>query len=189
MCYEGLHLYAIRVADCKVIGHVDCHTVITCLKLCRDQRTLVVGCEDGSLVSYVIVDPYLDYMPKILENIPSRILADAKSTKQCLWDRADTMESPPYSRPPSAAVVNTGLSDRDILRKVRPVSRARPDSSVRMSARNTAIGSRACIVMWCIIIVLSSRLGEELPLQQELCFHVLFILDIDLCRLLYWLGY
>ena len=59
------------------------------------------------------------------------------------WDKVDVANgviAPPYSRPPSAAV--GGPSDRELLTKVKPLSRSRPASDTALNGY-----SKACSIM------------------------------------------
>ena len=76
--FENELLYAVRVADGKAIGNVNVHGTITCINVCHDERTVVVGCEDGSLVSYVLIDALLEDHIKLIASIPSRQGQQAK---------------------------------------------------------------------------------------------------------------
>ena len=143
--FHGSMLYALRVADGKQVGVVDVHGTITCLGVCHDDRTIVAGCEDGSLVSYAIIDSLLENKNKILPNILSRQRdAEEESGRKSSrsWDKVETSSTPSYSRPPSA--LSLGPSDRELLKSVRPVPRVRPTSDTLLYL-NTK--SKTCVVM------------------------------------------
>lgn len=151
--YDKCHMYAIRVSDARVIGHVNVHGQISCLEIGKDERTVILGCEDGSLISYVLIDELIDTAEEVLPNMLSRqapLQSFINSTLVRSWDKVDfenALNGPPYSRPPSA--VFNGPSNKDILKKVKPLtrprSRDRPRSDTTLySSPNT---SRACIVM------------------------------------------
>ena len=127
--------------------------------LAHDERTLVVGCEDGALLSYVIIDEAVENAEQVLEAVFTRQATlvntekSVSSTRGRSWDKVDfkdVLNGPPYSRPPSAVV--SGPRDRDLLKRVTPLSRPkstpsalRPRSDVSLySQRRT---SRACSVM------------------------------------------
>jgi len=46
----------IRLDCVQMIGRLRVHGDVTSLEVCHDGRTLVLGCSDGGLQSYVIVD-------------------------------------------------------------------------------------------------------------------------------------
>lgn len=122
-------IYAIRINDGVQIGSVDVHGTITCLEVCHDERTVVAGCKDGALVSYVIIDDQLDDVNTVLPKVGSRqseLLQQKDSSLARSWDKVDSTSLPAYSRPPST--INIGPSDREMLQKVKPVPRIRPTS-------------------------------------------------------------
>ena len=154
---ERLHVWAVRIADGACIGHVHVHGHVSCVALCHDMRTIVVGCEDGSLVSYVLIDSQNEEPEKVLPDVISRMpklvnaprLTSASQVRS--WDKVDfenAINGPPYSRPPSAII--SGPNDRQLLKKVPPVSRSRPrpkDRPVSDTALYVHPNSRACVVM------------------------------------------
>lgn len=153
--YDKCYLFALRISDGECIGHVNVHGQITSLTLCHDERTIVLGCEDGSLVSYVLIDQKTDDPRQVLQNVLSRQSPLKTQQYNALvrsWDRVDFenagMNGPPYSRPPSAIVY--GPTDKDMLKKVkplsRPMSRERPVSDTVLYTCNSPV-SKTCVVM------------------------------------------
>jgi hypothetical protein len=51
---------SVSVCDGKRIGTCDVHSTLCRLQLCPNERTLIAGCEDGTVASYVIIDPEVD---------------------------------------------------------------------------------------------------------------------------------
>ena len=173
--FDRCFLYALRLCDGVCIGHVNVHASIATVALCPDARTLVIGCRDGSLLSYVIIDESSENASNVLRRVYSRqspLVAVAAGGDQHQtprlgsagggvggastrsWDKVDfasAVNGPPYSRPPSAII--SGPRDRDLLRKVTPVSRPkscigrdRPRSDTVLY-RSAHYSSRACVVM------------------------------------------
>ena len=61
--YDKCYLYTLRLCDGQCIGHVNVHAQISSIALCRDQRTVVVGCEDyDTLLQYHLND--IDLSPR-----------------------------------------------------------------------------------------------------------------------------
>ena len=144
--YRGSTLSAVRLSDCKTLGSCDVHSEISCLNLCHDDRTVVVGCKDGSLLAYVLINEESDDVRTVLQSVASRQVApkpkpDVIQTR--VWDKVNgTTSCPPYSRPTSA--VSLGPTDRQLLKKVKPLARFRPtsDTLLYMNPR-----SKTCSVM------------------------------------------
>ena len=137
--YKQDHVYAVRISDGHVMATVNTHGEISCLQLAHDQRTLVVGCSDGALLSYVLIDSQHEDHEPVLASLLSRQPepqqdSEPAASRSC-WDGGK-----PYSRPPSTH--NRGHSERRALSRLGHVSR--PSSSVSLMGNNT---SRACIVM------------------------------------------
>ena len=150
--YNKCFLYAIRLFDGRCIGHVNVHGQISCMELCHDERTIILGCEDGSLVSYVLIDQAFDDLVDVLPKVLSR-QSPLKTTQQSAlvrsWDKVDfenAINGPPYSRPPSAIV--TGPNDKELLRKVKPLVRPRSrERPVSDTVLYSPTNSKTCIVM------------------------------------------
>jgi len=65
----------------QTIGCLRVHGDVTSLEVCHDGRTLVLGCADGSLQSYVVVDVECDEdWSSLLSRIPTRDPANSVST-------------------------------------------------------------------------------------------------------------
>ena len=143
--YENEHLYTVRIADGKTIGSVNVHGTITCINVCHDERTVVVGCEDGSLVSYVLIDALLEDYTKLIGSIPSRqgqLIKPSSGRSTRSWDKVENGSSPAYSRPPSAYTI--GPTDREMLKSVKPIERFRPTSDTLLYLNER---SKACAIM------------------------------------------
>ncbi|CAH1773349.1 unnamed protein product [Owenia fusiformis] len=142
---EGQEVIIIQRSSAKEIARCDVHSVISCVELCEDQRTLVIGCEDGTIVSYVIIDEERDAIDEVLAKVPSRAqeleaVDDGRMSRT--WDKVDQGDDPPYSRPPS--VLSLGPRDKERLRKVKPVPRTRPQSDTVLYINQT---SKTCSIM------------------------------------------
>ena len=144
--YEGSCLYGLRMADGTRIGHIDAHADISSLTVCGDERTILVGCKDGSVFCFVVVDPEIEKSEDILAGIPSRNGKLEQTNNNVMmrsWDKVNFDKWPQYSRPPSA--ITNGPTDRDLLKQIRPMSRA-----VSRTKSNTSLylnTSKACIIM------------------------------------------
>ena len=125
------HLHAVRVADDKRLARVDVHAAIECVVVGNDGRTVVVGCRDGTLVAYALVDVDTDDVTEVLLAIRSRVCRppsasdaadDCRRLRHRSWDKLDACDRTPSSRPPSAAL-HKGPSDREVLSKVQLLER------------------------------------------------------------------
>ena len=145
--YKGSVLYVLRVKDAALLARCEVHATICHITLCSDQRTLLVGCQDGTLASYVLVDPVSDRNPtKVVAGIKSRQVGDGEDLDGRLsrsWDKVEVASAPPYSRPPSA--MSPGTKDRLILRQIKAVPRFRPKSDTMLYLNTKK--SQACSVM------------------------------------------
>ena len=141
---DGCHLVVINVSDGTQKARVDVHGQITCVEICHDDRTIVLGCEDGAILSYVVIDSENEDPVPLLAAIPSRQNALSKKTTISTrsWDKINSETIPAYSRPPSA--LSMGPPDRQLLKKVTPVPRIRPTSDTFLY---TTQRSQACAVM------------------------------------------
>lgn len=145
--YKGSVLYVLRVRDAALLARCEVHAAICHVALCSDQRTLLVGCLDGTLASYVLVDPVTDTNPtKVVAGLKSRQVGDDEDLDGRLsraWDKVEVSSAPPYSRPPSA--MSPGTKDRLILRQIKAVPRFRPKSDTMLYLNTKK--SQACILM------------------------------------------
>ena len=72
----GSTLLVMRVADGVPIAQCDVHSEICRLHVCPDDRTVLVGCEDGGVLSYTVIDPAWDIPSQVLSCLPSREVGD-----------------------------------------------------------------------------------------------------------------
>lgn len=131
----------------QLIASVCVHGEITALRVCHDNRTVLVGCSDGAILSYVVIDPRTDAdrQEAILSSLGTRgtstgfqpDLRTACSSSSRAWDKVDRVAgtAPGYSRPPSA-IVPVGPTDKLTLRQLRP------DPSLSAHYRQAATLSR-----------------------------------------------
>jgi len=130
--YENTHLFAVSLRTGKQIARCEVHAAISNITVCSDQRTLIVGCFDGTVVSYVIIDPSADDVEDVIAHIGSRCVEEyarndviSRRTERT-WDRVEDAKVPTYSRPPSAMC--TGPKEKSLLRQVEPAPKFRPSS-------------------------------------------------------------
>ena len=72
--YDVDRLCAVRMRGGKHIAHVRTNIEITCVTASRDDRTLVMGCNDCSFKCYILVDVDIDDVKDVMPNIASRQL-------------------------------------------------------------------------------------------------------------------
>lgn len=144
--YDGSVLSAYRLGSGEIIASCDVHSNICCLHLSRDERTLVVGCEDGAIASYVLIDPKTEDPNSVLSQLGSRQLAAPKIVSgrrnSIPWDKVEEGGSAPQSRPVSA--VANEKTDKIILKHIEPAPAFRPSSDTLIYL-NTK--SKACSIM------------------------------------------
>ncbi|XP_059172229.1 NACHT and WD repeat domain-containing protein 2-like isoform X2 [Physella acuta] len=141
--YKDTTLYVTRLADGFPLAVCDVHACVCHVHVCADDRTVLVGCTDGSFFSYTIIDNSRDNPTSVLSALPSRKVGNTdmfeyRSPRS--WDRVGKNGCPNYSRPPSA--VYPAGSDKLLLRQIKPVSRERPKSDTV-----TSFKSPVCSVM------------------------------------------
>lgn len=146
---EGSKLRVFRLEDMEALVTCETHAQITTLKVCEDDRTLVLGCKDGTLLSYILLYPDTDDCEDILSALPGR-QEDSVQERDVLsrrspraWDKVSREGNVPgYSRPPSAR--STGPSQKELLEKVKPVKRIRPNSDSYLYMNDKSV---TCAVM------------------------------------------
>lgn len=127
--YDETKLYVIRIRDGRCIATCDVHSKLCTLKLCPNERTLIAGCEDGTVASYVIIDPAVDDAEAVIQHLGSRQMnesleIDGRMSRS--WDKISTGSVHGSSRPPSA--ISNGPKDKLLLNKVEPATVVRPSS-------------------------------------------------------------
>lgn len=127
--FKGSQVFVVSVLTGKHIAKCEVHSTISHLTVCSDQRTIIVGCHDGTIVSYILIDPTLEDAGKIVSSIGSRSIATgaAQSRRNSrYWDKVENDTCPTYSRPPSA--MSHGPKEKVLLKQVKPAQKVRPSS-------------------------------------------------------------
>ncbi|XP_041358187.1 NACHT and WD repeat domain-containing protein 2-like [Gigantopelta aegis] len=144
--FKETRLVVIRLADAVTIADCDIHGTPCHIALCADQRTTITGCQDGTVVSHVIINPSVDHVSAIIKSLKSRQLTgeceeDGRATARS-WDKVDTVSCPEYSRPPS--VIKERPRDVVLLIEIQSVPRPRSqlDSLVYVNPK-----SQVCSIM------------------------------------------
>lgn len=70
--YTGSTLRLVRLSDGQVIAHCQVSAPICHIHVCSDERTILVGCQDGAVFSYTAIDPGNELAEPIARNISSR---------------------------------------------------------------------------------------------------------------------
>ena len=136
--FQNTMLFAVRLKDCKPIGSVNVHKEITTVVICHDWRSVVVGCKDGSILSYAVLDLELDEKKSGEEimNIANKqqlLSLTFRLNSACrIWDKVSPPTGRPYSRPPSGS--STGPSDGELLRRIAPSAKQKPSLELTRSA-------------------------------------------------------
>jgi WD40 repeat protein len=143
--YDKTKLSVVRVCDGKRIGTCDVHSTLCRLQLCPNERTLIAGCEDGTVASYVIIDPEVDDPESVIMHMGSRNVGDSGEMDGRMsrsWDKISNEAYSGPSRPPSA--VSCGPKDKILLNKVEPAPVVRPSSDTLLYMN---ANSKTCSVM------------------------------------------
>ena len=140
--HDRCFLYAVRMRDGRCTAQLHAHAGIACVRVAADGCTVVVGCEDGRLLSYVLVDSTRPDLRAVLAAIPSRQLPGefAAPDRVRSWDKLDSERRQPFSRPPSA-IYSLTPTDRQLLGAMK----RRPRTA--SPAGDTRDASRLCVVM------------------------------------------
>ena len=142
--YNECYLYARRIDNRDLIGHVNVHHNISAVTVCHDDRTVLVGCVDGSFSAFVVIDSSCDNTVEIIAAIPSRLSHSttcdtSRASSANTWDVVNYEKGrPPYSRPPSAII--NGPTDKELLQSMKTVNPNKPlaEALVYMGTRSTA---------------------------------------------------
>ena len=70
--WSGSVLYAVRISDNRLLAQCEVHAPVCSLHVCSDEHTVLVGCEDGTAMSYTLVDPDAGNASKVLSKVGSR---------------------------------------------------------------------------------------------------------------------
>uniref|UniRef100_A0A2C9JHY2 Uncharacterized protein n=1 Tax=Biomphalaria glabrata TaxID=6526 RepID=A0A2C9JHY2_BIOGL len=143
--FLGTYLYVTRIYDGVTLGQCDVHSPICHLHVCADDRTLLVGCSDGTVLSYTIIDPERDNPTSVLSVLPSRKVGDQSIFEKRFsrsWDKINSDNGPSYSRPPSATDVST--NNKQLIAQLKTKSWTRPPSAVMP---RTTVHSQMCRLM------------------------------------------
>ncbi|BFZ00150.1 hypothetical protein BsWGS_03189 [Bradybaena similaris] len=116
--YTGCTLRLVRLSDGHVIANCQVSAPICHIHVCSDERTILVGCEDGAVLSYTAIDPRNEHAELIARNIASRKsgspdMVDRSSTRS--WDK---MAGSPAACPPLTDM--TPPSDQPLLDHGQP---------------------------------------------------------------------
>ncbi|CAL1530131.1 unnamed protein product [Lymnaea stagnalis] len=138
--YTGSTLVVTRISDGATLARCEVHSPICHLRMCNDDRTVLLGCSDGTVLSYTIIEPGRENATLVLSSLGSRLVGDTSKFEKRLsrsWDKIDQVGCPNYSRPPSAT--NPPSSDKLLLREIKA---ARPQSDTIATVK-----SQMCLLM------------------------------------------
>ncbi|WAR02876.1 NWD2-like protein [Mya arenaria] len=66
-------IVVVRTSDDKPLGSMYVHGRATCLEMAEDDRTVVVGCEDGRIMIMSLILEFADPLREYIEKLPSRV--------------------------------------------------------------------------------------------------------------------
>ncbi|CAG5117743.1 unnamed protein product [Candidula unifasciata] len=88
--YLGSTLRLVHVTTGQVMANCEVKATICHAHVCPDERTLLVGCEDGTVLAFTVLDPDNEDVALVVKNIPSRKVASprmAKLSSERSWDK------------------------------------------------------------------------------------------------------
>ncbi|XP_053395169.1 NACHT and WD repeat domain-containing protein 2-like [Mercenaria mercenaria] len=126
--FKGSQLYVLSIVTGKQIAKCEVHSSISHIAVCSDQRTIVVGCHDGTIVSYILIDATIEDAEKVVSKVGSRSMEGAVQSRRNsrAWDKVENDSCPNYSRPPSA--LSLGPKEKVLLKQVKAAPKIRPNS-------------------------------------------------------------
>ncbi|XP_067933460.1 NACHT and WD repeat domain-containing protein 2-like [Watersipora subatra] len=159
--YQGAHLIVERLRDNQIFGKCDVHVDICHVMASNDDRTILVGCVDGTVLGFTLVDPETDNVQQIVTTIASRQGAlspckdkdNRRPSTASTWDHADAdhLSANDYSRITKRSKTSR---DKEALRNIRPVYRSITAAKTTLRGgndpRRISTGderSRACSIM------------------------------------------
>ncbi|OWF48845.1 NACHT and WD repeat domain-containing protein 2-like [Mizuhopecten yessoensis] len=144
--YNECVLYVVRVSDGKQIAKCNVHAKVCHLHLCKNDRTFIVGCSDGTIASYVLIDPDHEVPTDVIQTLRSRqidLTDDVDGRLSRSWDKIESGGHSPQSRPTSG-MIGAGPKDKILLKRVKPVPKVRPNSDTFMYLNSN---SKSCSIM------------------------------------------
>ena len=142
--YKGNKLYVVRLMDGKQIAKCNVHGEICHLHVSKNDRTVIVGCNDGTIASYAVIDPDQETPSDVVKTLRSRkvsIEEDMDGRLSRSWDKVENGLSP-NSRPNSPDKATS--KDKILLKRVKPAPKVRPNSDTFMYLN---AHSKTCVVM------------------------------------------
>ncbi|CAG2228574.1 unnamed protein product [Mytilus edulis] len=128
----------VRTCDGIVKGHMFVHGCATCVSVGADDRTVVVGCEDGRVMILTIILELCDPVREIIQSFPSRQIKPEKEPDSMrlikkdirhmmcrtpdharLSARLQTSAIEENRRPPSHRIISTGVSMTQNIKRSR----------------------------------------------------------------------
>lgn len=152
--FKGCYLIAERVSDNTVIATCDVHVDICYICAGNDGRTVMVGCVDGTLLSYAVIDEEQVTSTEVLKSLPTRATQGSSDKGRPLtartWDSIDSeRQETPVSRLSSAT--SNLQTDKEILRKIRPAYRpyttAKSMTNYSLPMSTSYTRSKTCTIM------------------------------------------
>lgn len=157
--YRGPHLVVERIEDNKILARCNTHADICRILVSNDDRTIMVGCVDGTVLSYVLIEPDADNVQQVVTNVVRRQVSEPieggeeRPHTASTWDQTDT-DRPKSRLLSSIDRCKSSQRDRDVLKNIRPVYRSMTAVKTRGSngvtrrvSTATHNRSQACSVM------------------------------------------
>lgn len=134
----------VRTCDGVVKGHIFVHGCATCVSVGADERTVVVGCEDGRVMILTVILELSDPVKEVIESFPSRQLKPEKEPDNTRLIRKDIRQmmcrTPDHARL-SARLQTSANEDNRKLPPHKVISTA-----VTMTQNNSRSRSEVCSV-------------------------------------------
>ena len=134
----------VRSCDGVIKGHMFVHGCATCVSVGADERTVVVGCEDGRVMILTIILELCDPVKEIIESFSSRQLKPDKAPDKTRLIRKDIRHM--MCRTPDHARLSARLQTSAIEDSRRPPSHKIISTAVSVTQNNSRSRSDVCSV-------------------------------------------
>ena len=132
----------VRTCDGVVKGHIFVHGCATCVSVGADDRTIIVGCEDGRVMILTVILELCDPVKEVIESFPTRQLKPEKEPDATRLIRKDIRHM--MCRTPDHARLSARLQTSALEDNRRPPSHKIISTAVTMTQNNSRSRSEVC---------------------------------------------
>lgn len=134
----------VRACDGVVKGHMFVHGCATCVSVGADDRTVVVGCEDGRVLILTVILELCDPVREVIELFPSRQLKPEKEPDSARLIKKDIRHM--MCRTPDHARLSARLQTSALEDNRRPPSHKVISAAVTMTQQMKRSRSEVCSI-------------------------------------------